>query len=136
DVCSSDLYLQELWCHFNLPTVGGSPTKVQFHDLTKVHTAGHTQRVEDHINRGTISEEWHVFHGQDLGDNTLVPVTASHLVAVSDFTFLGNVDTNKLVNTGWQFIIFVAVEDPYSDDGSGFTVWHLQRGVTDFLGLF
>src|SRR5699024_1278380 len=91
---------------FDLPTVGGSPTEVQFHDLTQVHTTRNTQWVQNHINRCAISHERHVFDGKDLGDDALVPVAASHLVTVLNFTLLRDVDTDKLVDTGWQIVVF------------------------------
>ena len=57
------------------------PAHVGFQDLTDVHARRHAQRVQHQVNGGAIGQERHVLDGNDLGDDTLVAVTASHLVA-------------------------------------------------------
>ena len=63
-------------------------------------------------------------------------MTSSHFVTVGDLTFLCNIDAYQLVYASWQIIVFVPIKNTYTDNGSGFTVWHLQRSITDFLRLF
>src|SRR5699024_6792373 len=89
--------LEEVWFAFDLPTVGGGPAEVQFHNLAQVHTSWYTQWVQDHVDRSTVFHEWHVFNWENLGDNTLVTVTTGHLVTVGNLTFLCNVYTDQLV---------------------------------------
>ena len=49
--------------------------------LFAAHTSAQpAERVQDDVDRGSILKERHVFHRVDLGDHTLVPVTAGHLV--------------------------------------------------------
>ena len=37
-----------------VPPARGHPAQVELQDLTDVHTAGHTQRVEDDVDRGSV----------------------------------------------------------------------------------
>src|SRR6185503_10697873 len=60
------------WCsefHSQLLTC---PTQHSFIDLSKVHTAWHTQWIQYDINRCSIFKEWHVFSTNDLSHNTFV----------------------------------------------------------------
>ena len=56
------------------------PAKVRFEDLSDVHTRRHTERVEDDLDRRSIGEVRHILFRQNAGDDTLVTVTAGHLV--------------------------------------------------------
>ena len=56
------------------------PTKMRFQDLADVHSRRYTQRVQHDIDRLAIFKEWHIFDRHDRRNNTLVTVTASHLV--------------------------------------------------------
>jgi hypothetical protein len=57
------------------------PAQVHFQHLTHVHPRGHAQRVQHDVARGAVGHVGHVFDRVDLGDHTLVAVTAGHLVA-------------------------------------------------------
>src|SRR5262249_53207652 len=50
-------------------------------NLADIHARGHAERIEHDIHGGTVRHAGHVFDRHDLGDNTLVPVAAGHLVA-------------------------------------------------------
>ena len=58
------------------PSPGGIPAPGQR------SYGGNTQRVENDVNRGAVSQEWHIFNGQNLRNNTLVTVTTSQLVTM------------------------------------------------------
>ena len=62
------------------------PPQMGLQDLADVHPPGHPERIQYHVNRRTVSEERHVLNRDYLGDDTLVPVTARHLVALIDLS--------------------------------------------------
>ncbi len=69
-----------------IPTAGSSPAKVALEQLADVHTRRNAQRVEDNVDRGTVSHVGHVLDRQNVTDNTLVAVAAGDLVALLDLT--------------------------------------------------
>ena len=76
------------------------PSQDGLEDLTEVHSRRHPERVEAEVHRRTILEEGHILLADDLGDNTLIPVTTSHLIPDLDLTLLGDVDLGHLDNPG------------------------------------
>ena len=91
------------------PTPTCAVTQVGFQHLTNVHAAWHAQWVEDDVDRSSVRHVWHVFDRQDLGDDTLVAVTASQLVSNGDFALLSDINTYELVDAWWQFVADFAV---------------------------
>src|SRR5262245_33806947 len=75
----------------DLPASAGHPPEVGLQDLADVHSTGHTERVEDDVDRGAVLQERHVLDRQHLGDDALVAVTTGQLVAVGDLALLGHV---------------------------------------------
>ena len=71
-------------------------TEDGFEDLTEVHTRGHTHRVEHQVYRTSVLEERHILGTYDLGNDTLVTVTTSELVAHLNLTLLGDIDLGHL----------------------------------------
>ena len=106
-----------------------------FEDLADVHAGGHTQRVQNDVDRRPVCQIRHVFDGKNLGDDTLVAVAASQLVADADLALLGHVDLDQLVDPGREFGTEVPVVDLDVDDLARLTVGELERGVTDLAGL-
>src|SRR5690625_939403 len=118
-----------------VPSLLGDPPEVGFHHLPDVHPAGNAEGVEDDVDGGAVFHEGHVLDREDLRDDTLVPVAAGELIAVGDLAPLGDVDTHEVVDSGGQFVAVFKVELADGDDGPGFTVGYLQRGVTHLSGL-
>ena len=77
---------------------------MNFKNLTDVHSRRHTQRVQNDVNRSAVSHERHVFDTSNAGDNTLVTVTAGHLVAGLQTTFNGQINLDHLLNACRQFV--------------------------------
>jgi len=77
---------------------------MNFKYLTNVHTGWNTQRVENDLNRTAVIHIRHILFRQDPGNNTLVAVTAGHLVTNLQFTLNGNIDLDHLDNTGRQIV--------------------------------
>jgi len=68
-----------------------------------------------------MSYDW-----KNLGDNALVAVTSSELVAHGDLSLLRHEHTDQLIHAWWQFVAGIAGEHLHVDDASTFTVRHLQ----------
>ena len=112
-----------------------SPAKVGFQNLTDIHTRRYAQGVQDDLDRRAIGQERHIFLAHDAGDDTLVAVTTSHLVAFVDLTFLGDVDADQTVYARRQFVVIFTGEDADVDDFPRFTMRYAQRRIADFAFL-
>src|SRR4051794_14458720 len=119
----------------DLPAGLGHPAEVRLEDLADIHPAGHTERVEDDVDRRAVLEERHVLDRQHLGDDALVAVAAGELVTVGDLALLGDVDANELVDARRKLVALLAAEDTYADDLAGLTVRNLERGVAHLARL-
>ena len=69
---------------------------MRFKHLSHVHSGRHAERVQHDIDRSTIRQERHVFHRNDTGNNTLVTVTACHLVTDLNLALGSNIDFHFL----------------------------------------
>ena len=104
-------------------------------DLPDIHTGRHAQRIQHDIQRTSVRQVRHILHGQHAGNNTLVAVTAGHLVAHGDLSLLGNVDADGLIDPGSQLVAVLSGKYLRVDDDAVGAVRHLQGSVTDFAGL-
>ena len=82
----------------------GSRTQMGFEYLTNVHPRRDAQRVQDDVNGITVHIVRHVLNRHDRGDNTLVTVTAGHLVARLDTTLDSKIDLNDFQDTRCKII--------------------------------
>src|SRR5690606_15008114 len=80
------------------------PAQYCFEDLSQVHPRGYTQRVETNIDGGSVLKERHVLFADDPCHNAFVSVTASHLIANLQFTFLGYIYFGKLNDAGRELV--------------------------------
>ena len=71
--------------------------------LPDIHTRRHTQWVEHDIDRSAISQEGHIFLGNDFGDNTFV-VTSCHFVADRKLAFGSNEDLHRFDDPRFKVI--------------------------------
>ena len=110
---------------------------MEFKHLTDVHTGRNAEWVQHDIDRCTIFHIWHIFDRIDLGNDTLVTVTAGHLVTFRNLSLLNNIDLDDFIDTRCQFCILVfSVEDAYAVNCTGTAMRYLQGVITDFSGLF
>jgi hypothetical protein len=77
---------------------------VGFEHLTDVHPRRHAQRVQHDVHRRAVFHVGHVLDRDDLGDHTLVTVTAGHLVAGLQATLDGQVDLDHLLDARGQLV--------------------------------
>src|SRR5262249_25733894 len=75
---------------------GASPAEMGLQDLSHVHSAGNAQRIEHDVDRRAVFEERHVLGGHDLRHDTLIAMTAGHLVARLDLSLHGDEDFHPL----------------------------------------
>ena len=101
-------------------------------DLTNVHTRWHTQRIQYNIKWTTIWQEWHIFYRKNAGNDTLVTMTTSHLIADLNLTFLCNVNTNRFIYSRWKLISILSCKYFGIYDNTKLTMWHFQRSITNF----
>ena len=81
-----------------------SKGKVNLQYLSNVHTGRHTQRIQYNIQRTSVGQIRHIFHRKYTGNDTLVSVTASHLVTYGNLSLLRNINTNRHIYSGRKFI--------------------------------
>ena len=99
-------------------------------NLSDIHTGRDTQGVQNDIKRASVRQERHVLHREDPGDDTLVSMTACHLITDRNLSLLRDIDTNRLVDSRRQFIAVLLREHLRSHNDSILTVRDLQRCVS------
>ena len=110
--------------------------QVGFQYLPDIHTGRNTQRVQHDIQRTAVRQEGHILYRQYTGNNTLVAVTARHLVTNRDFTLLCNINTNQLVYAGAYIIAVFSCEYLYVYNDTCFAVRYTQGGISNLSCLF
>ncbi len=93
-----------------LAKLAAGPAKHGLEDLAEVHSRRHTQRVQNDIHRRTVSEERHILLAHDARHDTLVAVTAGHLVTHGDLTLLGYIYLGKLHDARGELVAYGDVE--------------------------
>ena len=96
---------------------------------------GTPRGVQHDVQRGAVGQVRHILLRQDTGNDTLVAVTACHLIADADLTLLSDVAADDLADTGLQLIAVFRSKDLDIHDDAVLAVGHTQRGITDFAGL-
>ena len=84
---------------------------MRLEDLTDVHAARHAERVEHDIGMGAVLEERHVLDRHDARHDTLVAVTAGHLVARLDLALHGHEDLDHLHDAGRKLVAALQLLD-------------------------
>ena len=108
---------------------------MRLQDLANVHPPGHTQRVQDDLDRRAILQERHILDRHHRRDNALVPVPAGHLVALGQLALLRDADAHQLVDAGGQIAMFFAIKDADVHHAAVLTVGQAQRRVLDLARL-
>ena len=104
--------------------------------LSHIHSGRHAQRVKHYLHRSSVRQEGHVLLRQYARNNTLVSVTARHLVAHGDLSLLGNVYAHHLGNARRKLVLVFTGKGLYIHYDSRLAVRHAQRCVTGLTRLF
>ena len=110
----------------------GCKAQMNLKDLTDIHTGRNAQRVEHNVKRTSVRQERHVFNRKYAGYNTLVSVTAGHLITDGDLSLLCNVNADRLVHTRRKLVALGACKYLCVHNDTIFTVRYLQRSVSYF----
>ncbi len=113
----------------------GSKAQVNLQHLSDIHTGRHTQRIQDNVQRTSVGKEGHILHGKHTGNDTLVSMTACHLVSYGDLSLLGNVNADCLVHTRSQLVAVFPGEYTGVHHDTVLAVGNLQGGVSHLTGL-
>ena len=109
--------------------------KRQLQDLADVHTGRHAQGVQYDIQRTAVGQERHILYRKYTGNDTLVSVTACHLISYGDLTLLSDVDTYGLIYTRRQLVAVLSGKYLGVYDDTILAVGYLQGGITHLAGL-
>ena len=83
--------------HFDAATeLRQGPAHQTLEHLTHIHAGGNAEGVKADFDRSAISEERHIFDRNDLGDDALIAVAASHLVTDLELLLGRDVDLDLL----------------------------------------
>ncbi len=77
---------------------------MHFENLTHVHPRRHAERIQHDVGRTAIGHVRHVFDRHDLRHDTLVTVTAGHLVARLQTTLHSQIHLDHLQHARRQFV--------------------------------
>ncbi len=83
---------------------GSSPPHMRLKDLPHVHARWHAQRVQNHVNRSAVFQEWHVFDRNHFGNHTLVAVTTGHFITWLQLALNRDEDLDHLHDARGQII--------------------------------
>ncbi len=109
--------------------------QVHFQYLSDIHTGRNAQGIKNNLQGSSVGQERHIFHRENPGDNTLVSVTAGHLIADRNLSFLCNVNTHQLVYSGREFVAHFTGEYLYVNNNTRFPVRNSQ-GCIPYLPRF
>ena len=98
--------------------------------LSDVHTGRHTQRVQHDVQRTSVRQERHILYRKYTGNDTLVSVTTSHLIADRDFSLLCDVDADCLVYSRRKFVAVFTGKYFGVHDDTILTVRYLKGSIT------
>ena len=72
--------------------------------LTDIHSGRNAQRIKNDIERSSVGKERHILGRKYSRNDTLITVTARHLVADRYLTLLSEINANNLVYTGGKLV--------------------------------
>ena len=104
-------------------------------DLSDIHTGRYAQWVQYDVQRTAVRKERHILYRKYTGNDTLVTMTTSHLIADGNLSFLCNVDTNGLIYTRSQLVAVLSCKYLRINDDTVCTVRYFQGGITNLSCL-
>ena len=104
-------------------------------DLSDIHTGRYAQWVQHDVERTAIRKERHILNRKYTGNDTLVTMTTSHLIADGNLSLLCNVDTNGLIYTRSQLVAVLSCKYLRINDDTVCTMRYFQGGITNLSCL-
>ena len=104
-------------------------------NLSDIHTGRYAQRVQYDIQRTSVRKERHILYRKYTGNDTLVTMTASHLIADGNLSLLCNVDANGLIYARRQLVAVLSGKYLGINDDTVRAVRYLQGGITNLSCL-
>ena len=104
-------------------------------NLSDIHTGRYAQRVQYDIERTAVRKERHILYRKYTGNDTLVTMTASHLIADGNLSLLCDVDADGLIYTRSQLVAVLSCKYLGIDDDTVCTMRYFQGGITDLSCL-
>src|SRR5271169_2395526 len=92
------------------------PAEMGLKDLAHIHTAGHTQRIQNNLHRRSVFEVRHVLFRQDARDDALVSMASGHLVAHAQLALHGDIYLHQLDHARWKLIALLQLLDLLADN--------------------
>src|SRR6185437_10799876 len=114
------------------------PTQNGLVDLTQVHTTRYTQRVQYHVHRRSICEEWHILRSYNLRNDTFITMPSRHLITHLQLPLYSEINFGELQYTSRQFITNADIELLAFVTAQLFVVLDavvVQQDVDRFIGL-
>ena len=111
------------------------PAQMDFKHLTDIHASRHAQRIQNDINRRSIFEERHVFHGNNFGNDAFIAVASCHLISGGDLAALSNRNTHHHIHARRKVGIIFACKDFHIYYLAAFAMRHSQRCIFYVAGL-
>ena len=109
--------------------------EVNLEYLSDIHSRRNAEGVKNDIQRSTVGQEGHILLLQNAGNDALVTVTTSHLVADGNLTLLRDVNANLLVYAGSKLVAVLAVKGHYVNNNTAYAVRQTQRVVANLARL-
>ncbi len=113
-----------------------SITEVNLKHLSDIHTGRYTKRIKNNIKRTTIRKKRHILLRKYTGYNTLVSVTARHLIADLNFSLLSNINSDYFINTRVKLITVCTGKYLNINNDTVFTVRNTHGSISYFPCFF
>src|SRR5437667_11848832 len=99
----SDLFLRdsvEHWSRHSESKCLRRNSEVRFQNLTDIHAAWDTKRIQHYLHWGSIRQERHIFFRNDAGDDAFISVATSHLISDAQLALARDINFDLLDDAG------------------------------------
>ncbi len=110
--------------------------KVNFKHLSDIHTRRNAQRIKNNVKRSSVRQERHILLRKNARDNTLVTMTAGHLITNGNLTLLGDIAADNHVYTRVQLLAVFFCKHLDINNDAVLAMRYAQRCVADFTCFF
>src|SRR6266566_9326663 len=79
-------------------------SEVRFQDLTDIHAAWDTKRIQHYLNRSSIRQERHILFRNDARDDAFIPVATSHLISDAQLALARDINFDLFDDAGIDIV--------------------------------